>query len=115
SAFREIIESERESYRNVHIVRARGKFVIPALIKIMNHFGSKYSVLQDSDSPFIKSGQINAAGTANSQILDAVNAAPEPGRLRLATCVPNFEKAIFGEEVSKGKPYNAVTKIKANC
>ncbi len=32
----------------------------------------------------------------------------------MATCVPNFEKAIFGEEVSKDKPYNAVTKIKAN-
>jgi putative ATP-dependent endonuclease of OLD family len=115
SAFREIIESDREKYRNVHIVRARGKFVIPALVKIMNHFGSKYSVLHDSDSPFLTSGKGNPAWAANGQILEAVKAAPDPSCLRLATCVPNFENVVFGEEVTKDKPYNAVMKIKASA
>ncbi|MDR3529323.1 MAG: AAA family ATPase [Rhodopila sp.] len=115
SAFREIIESDRNPYRDVHIVRARGKFVIPALVKIMNYFGSKYSVLHDSDSPFLPNGKVNPAWAGNAQILSAVKSAPDADCVRLATCVPNFESAVFGEEASKDKPYNAVMKIKGNA
>jgi putative ATP-dependent endonuclease of OLD family len=115
SAFREIIEEMPSTYKNVHIVRARGKFVIPALVRILNHFGSRYAVLHDSDSPYLPSGKKNAAFSANYQILEAVDASPRRDDIRLATCVPNFEMAVFGHEVEKDKPFNAVIEIKNNA
>lgn len=37
-------------YKDVHIIRARGKATIFSLVKILNHFGSRYSILHDSDT-----------------------------------------------------------------
>ncbi|MGE0565821.1 MAG: ATP-dependent endonuclease [Pseudolabrys sp.] len=114
SAFREIVEADRAAYRNVHIVRARGKFVIPALMKIMNHFGAPYAVVHDSDRPKLDSGKANAAWAANKMILDAAAAAPDRDSVRLTAFVPNFEMAVFGETVTSDKPYNAVLKLRQN-
>jgi putative ATP-dependent endonuclease of OLD family len=114
SAFREVIEGDRPAYRDVLIVRARGKFIIPALMKIMNHFGSRYAVLHDSDVPKLANGNANGAWAANLKILDAVKAAPKPGDIRLAAFVPNFEAAVFGEEATGDKPYNAAMKLRQN-
>jgi len=98
-----------EKYRDVHIIRARGKATIVSLVKILNHFGSDYSVLHDSDTPLTKTGdKKNPAWGNNPNILEAVSNKPGGTQVRLLASIPNFEKAYFDDEVSKEKPYNAL-------
>lgn len=111
SAFQLIIERERKEFGDVHVIRARGKFIIPALIKILNHFGSGYAVLHDSDNPTLTNGNGNPAWAANTSILSGVQAAPNPSVVRLVASVPNFEGAFLGIVASNEKPYNAVVRM----
>ena len=111
SAFQLIIERERKEFGDVHVIRSRGKFIIPALIKILNHFGSGYAVLHDSDTPTLESGNANPAWAGNSSILTGALAAPNPSAVRIVASVPNFEEAYLGVTVSKEKPYHAVAQM----
>ncbi len=115
SAFREIMDQEPECYRNVHVVRARGKFIIPILIKILNHFGAPYAVLHDTDQMKNAKGKANSAWAANQTILDAVNSAPNRERVRLAASVIDFEHAMFGTSASSDKPFRTVITIRENA
>lgn len=115
TAFREVQAEMPERFRNVHIVRARGKYTIIALCKILNQFGSPYAVLHDADTQKVngKDGKTkaNSAWAANKQILDEVAKAP-PGTVRLAASLNNFEVAMFGNAVSGEKPYSAWLMVK---
>jgi putative ATP-dependent endonuclease of OLD family len=115
SAFREIINSDKKSFGDIHVVRARGKYTIVALCKILNHFGSPYSVLHDSDTKTIttKKGDIqtNSAWTANERISEVVSNAPG-ANVTLVASLPNFEEALFGEPASGEKPYAAWEKVR---
>ncbi|MCX5518072.1 ATP-dependent endonuclease [Kaistia defluvii] len=108
SAFREIINSDLQKYRNVHIVRARGKWIIPIITKILNQFGSSYAILHDTDRPKDKNGKANSAWSANEAILKAVKSAPGGTQVRLAASVVDFEHAMFGTSASSDKPYKTV-------
>lgn len=44
-------------YDDVHIVRARGKAIIPSLCKILNQFACPYAILHDADSEKTKDGK----------------------------------------------------------
>ena len=113
SAFKEIAGSD-ERFRDVHVVRARGKFTIVALCKILNQFGAAYSVLHDADLPKImtkKGERANAAWAANQQILDVVSKSPN-GDVRLVASMPNFEVGLFGEAADGEKPYAAWEKVR---
>ena len=114
SAFREIVEADRKKYRDVHVVRARGKYIIPILAKIMNHFGGSYALLHDTDRPKTSKGKANGAWKANETILDVCAAAPKNARIRLAASVVDFEHAIFGEAATSEKPFNTVKRIREN-
>lgn len=114
SAFREIVESNRKKYRDVHVVRARGKYIVPILVKIMNHFGSKYAVLHDTDKKFLPNGNANSAWAANSQILEAVTASNQMENIRLVASKVDFEHAIFGAPSSDDKPFRAVKRIRSS-
>lgn len=57
TAFKYVISRNPDRYKNVHIIRARGKATIVSLCKILNHFGSGYSVLHDSDFPLTVFGK----------------------------------------------------------
>lgn len=115
SAFREIINSDKKMFGDVHVVRARGKYTIVALCKILNHFGSPYAVLHDADSKIIttKKGnvQANPAWKANEQILEVISNAPL-GNATLVASIPNFEEAMFGEPAKGEKPYGAWEKVR---
>ena len=115
TAFNYIKARDFESYKDTHIIRARGKATIVSLIKILNHFGSSYSVLHDSDSPIIttKAGKEMAspAWGNNPNILEAINSKPDGTQTRLLASLPNFEEAYFGELVGTEKPYNALKTI----
>ena len=112
TAFNYIKASKPEEYRDTHIIRARGKATIVSLVKILNHFGSHYSVLHDSDRPTIKNkkgeDQGNPAWGNNPNILAAIQTRPAGTNVRLLASIPNFERAYFSEEVSGDKPYNAL-------
>lgn len=112
SAFREVVLSDPTKYRNVHVVRARGKFIVPIIAKILNHFGTPYAVLHDTDRPKDKNGNGNAAWTANERILAVVKDAPEPSAVRLAASVIDFEHALFGTAASSDKPFATVMRMR---
>lgn len=118
TAFNYIKSQKTDIYKNVHIIRARGKATIVSLIKILNHFGSSYSVLHDSDKPTVvkKNGDImaNPAWGNNPNILKAINAKPAGTLTRLLASLPNFEEAYFGEIIETEKPYNALVTISNN-
>lgn len=111
TAFKYIISKNPEKYRNIHIVRARSKGTIVSLCKILNHFGNGYSVLHDTDVPFLDNGHKNSAWAHNASILAVVKASPFQNVRHLAS-LPNFEAAYFGQlKVSSSKPYNALVQI----
>lgn len=112
TAFNYVRREKPEKYNNVHIIRARGKATIVSLVKILNHFGTAYSVLHDSDTPRTKDGnRANPAWTNNQRILDSLNARPVGLAVRLLASIPNFEGAYFKEEIVGDKPYNALATL----
>ncbi|MDM8173173.1 AAA family ATPase [Olivibacter sp. 47] len=111
TAFNYIRQAKPAKYKDIHIVRARGKATIVSLVKILNHFGTGYSVLHDSDTPTIKSGATNPAWTNNSRILEALTIRPKGLNVRLLASIPNFEGAYFEKELTSEKPYNALSII----
>jgi putative ATP-dependent endonuclease of OLD family len=110
TAFMHVIGLSPQKYEGVHIVRARGKATIVSLCKIMNQFGTQYSVLHDSDRPTYqkKDGKdyVNPAWAHNESIRIEMNKASVT--TRLIASVPNFEEAYLGEEVKVCKPYNVL-------
>lgn len=118
TAFNYIKKSKPEKYKDINIIRARGKATIVSLIKILNHFGSDYAVLHDCDMPMIttKKGKkmANPAWGNNPNILEAMNAKPVGKSTRLLASLPNFESAYFGEVAEEEKPYNALRTLEDN-
>lgn len=115
TAFQHLKESHPDDFKNVHVVRARGKATIVSLMKILNHFGAPYSVLHDADSKKVmqKGKEIaNPAWTMNFKILDESAKAKEG--VRIVASIPNFEGAYFDDELKSEKPYTALTKMKNN-
>lgn len=115
TAFKYVISKKPEKYKDIHIIRARGKATIVSLIKVLNQFGSDYSVLHDSDTMKIKtkSGQEkgNPAWGNNINILNEINHKPDNTKVRLLASIPNFEEAYLDGEVEKEKPYNAFIRV----
>lgn len=112
SAFKYLISENAEKYKNIHIIRARGKATICSLVKILNQFEGRYSILHDSDTPLNTKGNRNAAWTINQNIMDSKNTHIDSSKVRLIASVPNFEQAFFGKDAKNDKPYNAVINIK---
>jgi putative ATP-dependent endonuclease of OLD family len=112
TAFNYVKRQKPDHYKDVNIIRARGKATIVSLIKILNHFGSDYAVLHDCDTPRIttKKGKemANPAWGNNPNILNEMNAKPIGNSTRLLASLPNFEEAYFGEIAEEEKPYNAL-------
>jgi putative ATP-dependent endonuclease of the OLD family len=111
TAFNYIKTRKPDVYKDIHIIRARGKATIVSLIKILNHFGTNFSVLHDTDFPKTKNGTSNPAWGNNPNILAAINDKPVGTRTRLLASIPYFEKAYFGESIDTEKPYNALKTI----
>ncbi len=116
TAFAHVVAKDQKAFKNIHVVRARGKAPIVSLCKILNHFGSGYAVLHDSDRPQIatrktKRTTTNPAWTVNHSILSVVLQAPANNRVFLVASIPNFEEALFGAEAEDEKPYSAMEKM----
>ncbi len=120
TAFRHIIADSHDLYKNIHIVRARGKGCLMALCKILNQFDKNYAVLHDSDREKVigkktKKERTNAAWTVNASILKVTSDARIAGKVRLLASIPNFEEAFFGEEADGDKPYSALARLKSDA
>nr|WP_214285542.1 AAA family ATPase [Bacillus subtilis] len=113
TALKQVI-ANNDSYKDIHIIRARGKSTIVSLMKILNHFGSKYSILHDSDYPTLESGNRNSAWTINQNILNEKNEHNDPSKIRLIASMKNFESAFLEKEVKEDKPYNALVQLNEN-
>lgn len=116
TAFKTLVSLMPDKYKDIHIVRARGKATIVSLVKILNQFGAPYSILHDSDRPTYKdkNGMVkkNPAWAHNETIKEATSLAKAV--VRILTSVPNFEEAYLNKECAQEKPYNALTRIKSD-
>lgn len=108
TAFKSLVDENPDEFKNIHIIRARGKAILLPLIKILNHFGQPFAVLHDADTPTIatKNGtQTNGMWTENEKIRTEINKSLK--KVRLVASVKDFETAVFGIESKKDKPYSA--------
>jgi putative ATP-dependent endonuclease of OLD family len=119
TAFKYIIfnDPQKEIFKDVHVVRARGKVTVGLLAKILNQFNARFAVLHDCDTPTVRTRKGNTmknpAWTNNEKILAGVGKTYDKERIRLVVSMTNFESAMFGEEVDVDKPYNAFETMKA--
>jgi hypothetical protein len=91
------------------ILRARGKWTIPLLVRMLAHFKVPCAVLHDVDAPKVgRSGNNNGAYTANGEITKAVKAARDAGTLIIHRCSePDFERKHGMDLPTKDKPFEA--------
>jgi putative ATP-dependent endonuclease of OLD family len=113
TAFNHVIGENPTAYKGVHVVRARGKACVSSLCKILNQFGTGYSVLHDSDRETVTSKRTgkkraNPAWTENGKLLSVTEPGRTAGTIRLVASVPNLEEAFFGEAADGEKPYAAL-------
>lgn len=101
-----------EEYADVHIIRARGKAIIPSIVKILNQFTANYGVLHDADTKLTSKGKGNPAWTINTKILEAVNNSSDLSKTILIACKTNFESALMDVDVKSDKPYYTWDKMK---
>jgi putative ATP-dependent endonuclease of OLD family len=120
TAFKHVIGQYPGKYKNVHIVRARGKACLAALCKILNQFGKDYAILHDADSEEIvgrktKKTRKNPAWAENVKLLETTETGRQAGRVRLVASVPDFERAFFDDEVDGDKPYYALARLRRDA
>lgn len=115
TAFGLIRELFPDEYRDVQIIRARGKGIIPSVARVLLQFSKDFSILHDTDTPTTKSGKKNPAWGMNSSIQDVLSLENAPGAVHLVACKSCFEVALFGEEVEEEKPYAALQRIRTDA
>jgi putative ATP-dependent endonuclease of OLD family len=89
------------------ILRARGKWTIPLLVRMLSHFKVPCAVLHDVDAPKVgPSGNKNGAYMANGEITKVVKAARDAGTHIIHRCSePDFERKHGMELPTKDKPF----------
>lgn len=99
-------------YEDVHIIRARGKGIIPSICKILNQFSCDYAILHDADTEKASNGNVNPAWSLNGKIMNAVR--DSAGEVNVVACIEDFETALFGKKVASDKPYNSLSNMKTD-
>ncbi|MBN3777303.1 AAA family ATPase [Burkholderia sp. Ac-20345] len=108
-----ILERQHELIDRVTVVRARGKAVLVPLIRVLTHFKIDFGVVHDADPPFKRDGTANGMWSENRKIRDEVLKARAANvTVRHRVSVPDFERYLGGDEVSKDKPLNAYLAVK---
>jgi energy-coupling factor transporter ATP-binding protein EcfA2 len=107
-----IVEENDELADRVTIVRARGKAIMPGLIRMLRHFKVPFSIIHDIDWPYTAKGGANGMWTMNQTIYDEIQACRNEGVVVRHRCsVPDFERLLGGEELGKDKPLMAYLKV----
>lgn len=111
TAFSIIRDMYIDEYKDVQIIRARGKGIIPSLAKVLLQFSKKFTILHDTDSPLTAKGKGNPAWGMNKTIASVLKLENAENRVRLVACKTCFETALFGHEEKDEKPYRAFVRI----
>ncbi|SFQ30833.1 ATP-dependent nuclease [Parafilimonas terrae] len=128
AAFDTIMRMQPEKYHincKPILIRARGKYTIIPLIKMLTHFKVDFSVLHDSDFPKNKNGNANSAWSGNENIYTAIINTRNSGlRVVHRVSISTFEVAHNGIGLdekgnyisgsSKDKPWLMYQKLKSN-
>ncbi len=119
TAFRHVMAQDRGKYKDVHVVRARGKSCLVSLCKILNQFDKGYSILHDADRETIngkksKKPRANPAWTVNQRILEVTDPGRTAKKVDLLASIPNFEEAFCGDVVEDNKPFSALARLKVD-
>jgi len=107
------------------LIRARGKYTIIPIIKMLSHFKVSFSVLHDSDYPKNKKGNINTAWSGNDNIYEQIKISRKMGiRVVHRVSISTFEVAhdkidldnegIYISSSPKDKPWIMFKKINEN-
>jgi len=105
------------------LIRARGKYTIIPLIKMLSHFKVNFSVLHDSDYPKNKKGNANNVWSGNQDIYQQIEKARATGirvvhRISISTFEVAHDKIELDEDgnylsgSSKDKPWLMYQKVK---
>jgi putative ATP-dependent endonuclease of OLD family len=100
-----------DQYRDVQIIRARGKGIIPSVAKVLLQFSKSFSILHDTDTETTPTGKGNPAWGMNTTIRNILDHENAQNYVRLVACKTCFETAMFGVEANEEKPYNALVRI----
>lgn len=112
-----VVEADHELADRAAIVRARGKGILPGLVKMLRHFRVPFSIIHDVDWPRTSDGtKANSMWTTNQTIYDELQACRADGiTVRHRCSVPDFERELGGEELGKDKPLQAYLRIKEDA
>lgn len=128
AAFDKVMRMEAEKYHINYkpiLIRARGKYTILPLIKMLSHFKVDFSVLHDSDYPKNKKGNANNVWSGNKDIYEEIKKARAAGmrvvhRISISTFEVAHDKIELDEDgnyisgSSKDKPWLMFQKVKEN-
>lgn len=108
------VQDEHELADKVTVVRARGKAIIPALIRMLRHFKIGFGLVHDTDWPYNKAGA-NGMWSVNASIHDALAECRADGlAVRHRVSIPDFERFLGGEELGKDKPFEAFNRVRGD-
>ncbi len=98
------------------LLRARGKWTIRSLVRMLAHFKLDCAVLHDVDAPRTSGGgKRNGAYTANAEITTAIDEARKGGVSIIHRCsVPDFERQHGMDLPTKDKPFAAWKDVNTN-
>jgi len=128
SAFETLLNNYPEQFplsKKPVLVRARGKFTLLLIMKILAEFKVSFAILHDADSPYRKDGSQNGAWKANEQISSLIEGIRKEGvRVVHRVSIPHFEwahlpvtidKDGFPEDTDpKDKPWRAFVELRSN-
>ena len=113
-AFSYLKELFPDEYSDVHIIRARGKGIIPSVAKVLLQFSKSFSILHDTDTEFTTKGKGNPAWGMNRTIRSILDLENAIDRVNLVACKTCFEVAFFNYEIKGDKPFNTLDEIRNN-
>jgi hypothetical protein len=128
AAFQHIMQEDPDAYpvysRSI-LVRARGKYTLALIVRMLRHFKVDFSILHDTDWPKRKDGKKNNAWEANEIVYKEILLARDAGvRVIHRLSIPNFELAHMPVEITEDgtlldppatdKPWSMVTAVKTN-
>jgi putative ATP-dependent endonuclease of OLD family len=110
-----IIEENHELADQATVVRARGKAIIPALMRMLRHFKADFSLVHDADPPYRSDGAANGMWTINGEIRAEVELAREEGLVVRHRCsILDFERYLGGPSLDKDKPLAAYERVRTD-
>jgi putative ATP-dependent endonuclease of OLD family len=121
------VERGNSFYKDLNVIRARGKVQVASMMKVLNHFKAKYFVLHDTDRPSTQSRVLDRAASVQDRKVYRTKIIANPAwsnnrkiidnrseQSRVVASIINFEEAYFAEVVEKEKPESCIEHLKAD-